>query len=76
MTCVSTRRPRVPSELFAPDAKARGSEARDLGMLPEWNLSDLYAAPDAPEVARDLERAGEDARRIRDTYQGKLVAIG
>ncbi len=76
MTCVSTRRPRVPSELFAPDAKARGSEARDLGMLPEWNLSDLYTAPDAPEVARDLERAGEQARRIRDTYQGKLVAMG
>ena len=27
--------------------------ATDLGQMPEWNLADLYAAPDAPEVARD-----------------------
>ena len=26
-----------------------------LGALPEWDLSDLYPAPDAPEVARDLD---------------------
>ena len=27
----------------------------DLGALPEWDLGDLYAAPDAPEIARDLD---------------------
>ena len=25
-----------------------------LGNLPDWDLSDLYPAPDAPEFARDM----------------------
>jgi oligoendopeptidase F len=29
--------------------------AAPLGALPEWDLTDLYAAPDAPEVERDLD---------------------
>jgi len=31
------------------------AEAPELGQLPEWDLSDLYPAPDAPELTRDLE---------------------
>ena len=54
---------------------AASKAAADLGVLPEWNLSDLYAGPDAPEVARDLEAAAAQARRIKETYQGKLAEL-
>jgi oligoendopeptidase F len=43
--------------------------------MPEWDLSDLYAAPDAPEVARDVEAATKEARRIRETYRGRLAGL-
>jgi oligoendopeptidase F len=52
-----------------------GSPAANLGPVPEWDLSDLYRSPDAPEVLRDLEAAATEAKRIKDTYQGKLVGI-
>ena len=32
-------------------------------------------APDAPEVARDLEKAAAEARRIKEAYRGKLVEL-
>ncbi|MEW5964152.1 MAG: M3 family oligoendopeptidase [Pseudomonadota bacterium] len=48
------------------------SAVANLGPMPEWNLDDLYRAPDAPEVARDLAAAAAEARRLKDTYQGKL----
>ncbi len=47
-----------------------------LGPMPEWDLSDLYTGPDAPELARDLAFAGTEARRLKDRYQGKIAAMG
>jgi oligoendopeptidase F len=44
--------------------------------MPEWNLADLYSAPDAPEIARDIEVAAGAARHIKERYQGKLAALG
>ena len=35
------------------DANASGGKA--LGPLPEWDLTDLYPSPDAPELKRDLD---------------------
>jgi len=46
--------------------------APDLGNLPEWDLSDLYGAPDAPELAADLDAAARDAAAFRDRYRGRL----
>jgi len=46
-----------------------------LGEMPEWNLADLYASPTAPEIARDLKIAADEARRIKEAYHGKLVAL-
>jgi oligoendopeptidase F len=40
--------------------------------LPAWDLSDLYAAPDAPEVQADLERAAEAATALADEFKGRL----
>ena len=40
--------------------------------LPAWDLSDLYAAPDAPEVQSDLERAAAAATALADEFKGRL----
>ena len=47
----------------------------NLGRMPEWDLSDLYKGPDAPEVQRDLKAAAKEASRIKSAYQGKLGAL-
>ena len=47
-----------------------------LGVLPEWNLADLYAAPDAPEFAADMKNAARtDARAFAERYRGKLATL-
>ncbi|NND49338.1 MAG: M3 family oligoendopeptidase [Rhizobiales bacterium] len=48
----------------------------ELGDLPEWNLADLYASPDAPEFARDLDRAREDAKAFARRYRGAIAELG
>lgn len=52
-----------------------GAEPPDLGALPEWDLSDLYPAIDAPEVGRDLAAAEAECRAFEETYKGKLNAL-
>jgi len=54
---------------------ASTSTPHDLGPMPVWDLSDLYASPTAPEVARDLARAERDALALKDQCQGKLASI-
>ena len=46
-----------------------------LGRLPVWNLSDLYTAPDAPEVTRDFRRAEEAAKTFAASFRGRVAAI-
>jgi oligoendopeptidase F len=58
-----------------PAEGSAGATARETSALPEWDLSDLYTSPDAPEVARDLDASAKEARRIKDAYQGKLSAL-
>ncbi len=53
------------------DANA-ASGTRDLGDLPEWDLSDLYTAPDAAELKRDLDWLEEACRGFAADYEGKL----
>jgi oligoendopeptidase F len=43
------------------------------GKLPEWNLADLYAGIDAPEVARDLAKMDSDCVAFETDYKGKLA---
>lgn len=40
--------------------------------LPEWNLADLYTGPDSRELAQDLERTEESAKKFAQDYKGKL----
>jgi oligoendopeptidase F len=56
-------------------AATSASTTPDLGPMPIWDLSDLYSAPNAPEVARDLARAERDAQTLKEQCQGKLADI-
>src|SRR5262249_17169159 len=74
-----SRKPRIrhlmaPTIAHAP-ARAAAKTRPSLGKLPEWNLADLYAALDAPEVKLDLERSLAECRAFEETYKGKLAAI-
>jgi oligoendopeptidase F len=40
--------------------------------LPAWDLSDLYAAPESPEVQADLERAAAAATALADEFKGRV----
>ncbi|MEX1152967.1 M3 family oligoendopeptidase [Parvibaculum sp.] len=43
--------------------------------LPTWNLADLYAGPDAPEVKSDLDVAASAAKRFNARYRGQISAL-
>ncbi|NFV79705.1 M3 family oligoendopeptidase [Magnetospirillum aberrantis] len=47
----------------------------NLGILPEWDLSDLYPAPDSPELENDLMAAETAAGAFNRTYAGKLAEL-
>jgi oligoendopeptidase F len=58
------------------DARVEGGEGGgELGALPEWDLSDLYAAPDAPEIARDLAWLETACAEFAADYEGKLADL-
>ena len=46
-----------------------------LGDLPEWNLKDLYPAPDSPEVERDLNLADSECAAFEQDFKGRLTAL-
>jgi oligoendopeptidase F len=51
----------------------------NLGVMPSWNLSDLYPSADGPEFKADLENAASEAEAFAAQYQGKLgglLAVG
>jgi oligoendopeptidase F len=61
----------APQPVF--DAKAAG--ARDFGDLPEWDLSDLYTSPDAPEMKRDMDWLEKACADFSADYEGKLAGL-
>ncbi|MEL0436031.1 M3 family oligoendopeptidase [Phycobacter sp. K97] len=56
------------------DANA-GSGPESLGNLPEWDLTDLYTAVDAPELARDLDWLEQECSAFAADYEGKLADL-
>ncbi len=50
-----------------------GKASEKTGKLPQWNLADLYAGIDAPEVARDLQQMDADCVAFEADYKGKLA---
>ncbi len=62
----------LPFPVFDANANA-GSE--ELGNLPEWDLSDLYTADDAPELTRDLAWLEGECAAFAADYEGKLAGL-
>ncbi|MGL4287992.1 MAG: M3 family oligoendopeptidase [Phreatobacter sp.] len=56
-------------------AAARAKVDKALGTLPQWDLSALYDAIDAPAVRRDLDTAEQDALAFETAFKGRLEAI-
>ncbi|TQS73242.1 M3 family oligoendopeptidase [Rhodobacteraceae bacterium] len=54
------------------DADTQGGA---FGNLPEWDLSDLYPAPDAPQFSADLEKVKADCASFAADYEGKLASL-
>ncbi|MEM9031711.1 MAG: M3 family oligoendopeptidase [Pseudomonadota bacterium] len=63
--------PTVPRPVF--DANA--TQATEFGELPNWDLSDLYPAPDAPEFSKDMAWLETECQSFADAYQGKLAGL-
>src|SRR3954464_4248208 len=55
--------------------EAAGPETSNLGALPNWNLTDLYKDPTAPEIEQDLKQAASAAADFRKAYEGRLAGI-
>ncbi len=55
------------------DAAAEGAAGAPLGDLPEWNLDDLYPAPDAPALQADLDAAKALADRLAAEVEGRMA---
>ena len=49
--------------------------SKDLGDLPEWDLSDLYSSQDAPELSRDLQWLDQECASFAADYEGKLAHL-
>ena len=60
----------LPRPVF--DANASGG---GLGKLPDWDLSDLYPAPDAPEFGRDMGWLEKACADFAAAYEGKLATL-
>ena len=56
------------------DANATSGN-KDLGKLPEWDLSDLYTAENAPEIKRDLDWLQTACADFAADYEGKLASL-
>ena len=65
--------------MFAPSSPVFDANAtqggKDLGKLPDWDLSDLYAAPDAPEIDTDLDWLKGECAAFAADYEGKLDTL-
>jgi oligoendopeptidase F len=46
-----------------------------LGLLPEWNLDDLYASPDAAAFRDDMQKGETGAKAFAEKYKGKLATL-
>lgn len=57
-------------------APAKADPKTALGNLPNWNLADLYAGPDSPEIERDLKSLATQSGEFKRNYEGKLAGLG
>ncbi|OWJ85916.1 M3 family oligoendopeptidase [Haematobacter missouriensis] len=51
------------------------SGAAAFGDLPEWDLTDLYAAPDTPKLREDMDWLEAECADFAASYQGRLADL-
>jgi oligoendopeptidase F len=51
------------------------AEPESLGPMPEWDLTDLYPAPNSPALEADLASADRAAKDLLDLYKGRLAGL-
>jgi oligoendopeptidase F len=49
--------------------------APDLGVLPTWDLSDLYPGQDSDALKADLDRMDKASKDFYKSYNGKLASL-
>jgi oligoendopeptidase F len=49
--------------------------SNSFGDLPDWDLSDLYASPDAPQVEVDMVFVESEGTRFEADFKGKLASL-
>ena len=50
-------------------------EHEELGLLPSWDLGDLYASVDDPAIERDVASAQAAAKAFAQDYRGNLAGL-
>jgi oligoendopeptidase F len=63
------------SRLAIPRDSVRPGGSAPAEALPAWDLSDLYAAPDDPKLAADLDKAEAEARAFEAAHAGKVATM-
>jgi len=66
---------KLPEQLSQTADVAVSATAEELGVLPEWNLDDLYSSPSSQELEADYAKAERDAENFAKEYQGKLAKL-
>jgi oligoendopeptidase F len=64
-----------PEQTLHRDARTEGASGKDFGDLPEWDLTDLYAAEDAKELKRDMAFLEKECAAFAKDYEGKLAGL-
>ena len=54
---------------------AASSTSGTLGVLPEWDLSDLFAGPDSDELSTAFAAVAADAKAFNGRYIGRIGAL-
>ncbi len=65
--------PRQPAGVSRDTARPTGGA--EVQALPEWNLSDLYRAPDDPALSADLDRAEAEAKAFQSAHEGRIATL-
>ena len=51
------------------------TKAEAIGVLPTWNLADLYSDPASDNIQRDARDAADAAQLFAETYQGRVATL-
>ncbi|MFQ5764396.1 MAG: M3 family oligoendopeptidase [Rhodospirillales bacterium] len=58
-----------------PKNSAAGAARKGADRLPTWNLDDLYAGPEAPELKADLTWTEAESKRFHKAFEGRLKGL-